>query len=89
LDLILQRTFEYVCNLFARVPVPAKRRFRIELDPHLDDLTSGDAEIVPLELGAPDARLLRQGQVQRQTAPDQQRHTACDSGRLHVDPFPG
>jgi pimeloyl-ACP methyl ester carboxylesterase len=65
--------------------VPAERHSRVELDPHLDDLTSGDAEIVPLELGAPDARLLRRRQVQRQTAADERRHHARDSLRFHVD----
>jgi hypothetical protein len=40
---------------------------------------------VPLELGALDARLLRRRPVQRQTAPDKQRHHARDSRRFHVD----
>src|SRR5262245_47936368 len=49
LDLILQRAFEDMDNLFARMPVLAKRHSRVELDAHLDDLASWDAEIVPLE----------------------------------------
>jgi hypothetical protein len=70
------------------VPVPAERRSRAKVDPHLYDPASGDAEIVPLELGALDALLLRRRQVQRQTTHDEQRHHGRDSRRLHVDlPF--
>jgi hypothetical protein len=50
------------------------------------DLASGGAEIVPLELGAPDARPLRQRHVQRQTASDDQRYFGHDSRRFHVAP---
>ena len=50
-------------------------RSRVEVDAHLDDLASGDAEIVPLEIGSLDSRLLRLRHVQRQTAcDDQQRY---------------
>ena len=38
------------------------------VDARLDDLASGDAEIVPLEVGARDSRLLRPRHVQRQAA---------------------
>ncbi|HTI92648.1 MAG TPA: hypothetical protein VL727_18760 [Puia sp.] len=40
--------------------VPEDHRSLIEVNTHLDGLTSGDAEIVPLELGALDSRLLSQ-----------------------------
>jgi hypothetical protein len=35
------------------------RRFRADVDAVLDDLAAGDAEIVPLEIGARDSGLLR------------------------------
>jgi hypothetical protein len=56
LDLILQRPFEDTDDLFAVVEVLEGRRFRADLDAVLDDLASGNAEIVPLEIGALDSR---------------------------------
>jgi hypothetical protein len=38
--------------------VPDERRCRADVDARLDDLASGDAEIVLLEVGALDVRLL-------------------------------
>src|SRR5262245_57841328 len=86
LDLILQRAFEDIDDLFARMPVPRERHSRVEVDSHLDDLASGDAEIVPLEIGAFDSRLLRRGHLQHHTADDHQRRDRHDSSRFHVDP---
>ena len=40
---------------------------RRELDTHLNDLASGGAKIVPLQISALDSRLLRQRHMQRQT----------------------
>ena len=37
------------------------RRSRIELDDCLDDLASGDAQVVALQIGTPGSHLLRQG----------------------------
>ena len=71
--LIFQRAFDDIDDLFARMPVPAERRSGVQLDKHLDDLASGHAEIVPLEIGTPDSRLLRPDHVQRQTASDDER----------------
>ena len=85
LDLILQRAFEDIDDLFARMRVPGERHSRREVDAHLDDLASGDAEIVPLEIGALDSRLLRPRHVQRQTASDDQHRYRHDSSRFHVD----
>src|SRR5712691_10831137 len=65
LDLILQRAFEDIDDLFARMPVLVERHARVELYARLDDLASGEAEIVPLEIGALDSRLLRPRHVQR------------------------
>src|SRR5262245_14605776 len=48
LDLVLHRTFKDVDDLLARMRVPGERYARGELDAHLDDLASRDAEIVPL-----------------------------------------
>ena len=42
------------------------------MDTRLDDLASGDVEIVPLKVGALDALLLRLRQVQHRTASDDQ-----------------
>jgi hypothetical protein len=38
------------------MPALAQRRSPVEIDERLDDLASGDTEIMPLELGALDAR---------------------------------
>src|SRR5262245_28981021 len=58
-DLILQQAFDDVGDLFARMTVRGERRSRGKVDAHLDELASGGAEIVSLEIGAPDSRLLR------------------------------
>src|SRR5919202_4477732 len=65
LDLILQRPFQDIDDLFARMLVLDERRFRADVDAVLDDLASRDAEIVLLEIRAPDSRrlLLRAGHV--------------------------
>ena len=59
-----------------------ERHSRGDLDAHLDDLASGNAQIVPLEIGALDSRLLRPGDVQRQTADDNERR--CDRNDVTV-----
>src|SRR6266446_4144288 len=46
-DLILQRAFEDIDDLFAGMPVPGRRHSRVKLDARLDDLASGGAEIMP------------------------------------------
>jgi hypothetical protein len=58
LDLILQGSFKDVDVLFAGMGVLAERCGRAEVDPGLDDLVAGDAEIVLLEIGALDVWLL-------------------------------
>src|SRR4029453_777274 len=60
---------------------------RVDVNAHLDDPASGDAKIVPLEIGARDARLLRPRHVQRQTASDEQHRYRHDACRLHVYSF--
>jgi len=45
---------------------------RVYVDARLHDLAFRDAQIVPLEIGALDSRLLRPRRVQRQTASDDQ-----------------
>jgi hypothetical protein len=54
-DLILERPFEDVDDLFARMLVPDGRRVGGDVDAVLDDLASRSAEIV-LEIGASEAR---------------------------------
>jgi hypothetical protein len=56
---VFPRAFEDVDDLFARMRVPGGRRSRRELDDRLDDLASGDAQVVPLEIDAPGSHLLR------------------------------
>ena len=68
--------------------VLAERRTWVELDAHLYDLTSRDAEIVPLEIDAGDARLLRPRHVRRQAASDDQPHYGHEVHRAHEDLFP-
>ena len=48
-----------VDDLFARMLVLDGWRFRADVDAVLDELAAGDAEIVPLEIGARDSGLLR------------------------------
>src|SRR6266702_2669010 len=45
LDLILQRAFEDIDDLFARMRVLGRRISRFDLDARLDDLAAGDAQI--------------------------------------------
>jgi hypothetical protein len=49
---------EDVDDLFARMGVLDQRRFGADVDARLDHLTSGDAEILLLEIGAPESRRL-------------------------------
>ena len=65
LELILQRTFEDIGDLRARMRVVAERHARGKIDAHLDDLVSGDIQIVPQDIGARDSSLLRLRRVQR------------------------
>jgi hypothetical protein len=48
-------------DLFAWMPVLEGRRVWADVDAVLDDLASGEAEIVPLEIGARDSRRLLRG----------------------------
>ena len=68
--------------------VPGGRHPRVELDNRLDDLASGDAEIVPLEIDAFDSCLLRPRDMQNQTARDDDRRYYYHSRRSHVNPIP-
>ena len=53
--------------------VPGGRHPSVDFDDRLDDLASGDAEIVPLEIDAFDSCRLRPRHVQNQTARDDDR----------------
>ena len=55
-DLVLQRAFQHVDDLFAGMRVPAELDSGVQLDAHLNDFASGDAQIVPLKIDPPDAR---------------------------------
>jgi hypothetical protein len=59
LDLVLQRPFDDVDDLFTRMGVLDRCRFEGYVDVLLDDLSSGSAEIVLLQFGAPQSRRLR------------------------------
>src|SRR5262249_3418921 len=85
LDLILERAFEDIDDLFSRMRMPGERNSRRELNAHLDNLASGDTEIVPLEIATLDSRLLRLRRTKRQTACDDQHRCRHDSSRFHVD----
>src|SRR5215207_4470654 len=61
LDLILQRAFQDIDDLFARMEVLEGWRFRADVHAVLDDFASGNAEIVVLEIGALDSRRLLLG----------------------------
>jgi hypothetical protein len=85
LDLILQRTREDVDDLFARMPVSAECCCRVELDAHLYDLAARYAQIVALEIDAPDVLLLRLRHGQRQPACREQNRDRQDSHHAHAD----
>lgn len=53
IDLVLQRPLQNANDLLAMVVVPDRRRVRGDLHPCLDDLTPGNAEILLLQIGAP------------------------------------
>src|SRR5918999_947001 len=56
-EAILERAFDHIHDLFARVAVPGEHHAGGDVDARLDELASGDAQIVPLEIGALDSRL--------------------------------
>ena len=69
LDLVFQRAFEDVDDLFARMGVAAEGRARRKVDADLERLVAGDAEIVPLQIGSRDSPgLLRPRDVRTPTA---------------------
>jgi len=72
LDLVLERALEDINDLLAWVRVLAERHARSELDAHLNNLASGDAEVMPLEVSALDARLVGRRHQEWQTASDNQ-----------------
>jgi hypothetical protein len=59
--------------------------FAGEIDAHLDDLASMDAQIVLLEIGARDSWRLRARDLQRQRARHDQHRYRDDSSRFHGD----
>jgi hypothetical protein len=54
-DVVLQRSFQDVDDLFTRVLVPKERRGRADVDAVLDDLASRNAEVALLDIGAPES----------------------------------
>ena len=87
-SVLQRRPFENIDDFFTRMRVPDGRHPRVEFDDRLDDLASGDAEIVPLEIDAYDSCLLRPRHVQNQTARDDDRRHHRHSRRSHVNLFP-
>src|SRR5712692_8440730 len=73
LDLIFERAFEDIDDLFAAMRVPGGDISRVEVNAHRTDLASGNAEIVELQVGSFASRLLRLRPVRRETAADDQR----------------
>src|SRR5215472_263364 len=57
-DLVLQRAFDDIDDLFARMRMHRGDISRVEVDAHLDDLASGSAEIMALQVGSFGSRLL-------------------------------
>ena len=57
----------------------------LEIDAHLDDLTSGHAEIVTLQLGALDSCLLRLDDAQRHGTCEEEYRYGNDSNRCRVN----
>jgi hypothetical protein len=89
-ELILQDPFDDIDNLFAGMRVSWSHNSGGKPDEHLDHLAPGDAQIVPLEIGALDvSQLLRPRHVQRQSTSDQQHRYRNDSSRFHVDSAKG
>src|SRR5215470_2674639 len=83
LDVILERAVEDIDDLFARMGVPAEGYARVDVDAHLDGLASGHAEIVPLQVGSLDSRLLRPRHRQRKDACGDQRRYRNGPRHLH------
>jgi hypothetical protein len=49
---------DHMSPIFAGMGALDERRFRADVDARLDRPASGDAEILPLEIGAPESRRL-------------------------------
>src|SRR5579862_1459806 len=60
-DLVLKRPFQDVDDLFTRMLVPKKWGVGADFDPVLDDLPSGNAEVVLLDVGASESGRLWSG----------------------------
>jgi hypothetical protein len=58
---ILERSFQDIDDLFTRMLVANGRRLRANVDAVLDDLASGNAQIVLLQIGSLDSRQLLNG----------------------------
>jgi hypothetical protein len=67
--------------------VPGGGRSRRELDDRLDDLASGDAQVVPLEIDAPRSHWLRQRRVEHEAGCGDQCRDCHNASRFHEDSF--
>src|SRR2546427_3919249 len=86
LDFVLQRAFENINDLLARLRMLGERYSRADIDADLYGLATRNAEVVLLEIGAIDSRLLRLRDVQRQTADDDLgRFCRYHFSRFHVN----
>jgi hypothetical protein len=83
LDLIFERALDDIDDLFARMRMLGEGDARLDVDAHLDDFASGNAEILPLQIGALDLRWLGQRGVWRQGACSDQGGGREGSCRFH------
>ena len=82
--MILQDAFYHVDDLLARMAVFGERRTRGDINTNLDDLATGNAQIIPLKIGTFDiGLLLRLGYVQSKTASDHQQCCRQHARRRH------
>jgi hypothetical protein len=58
-----------------------------DVDAHVDNLPSRDADVVPLQLGTMDSRLLCQCRLEHECACEGQCCTGNDSSRFHGKPL--
>jgi hypothetical protein len=87
LDLVPQRPFEDVDDLFTRMGVPDRCRFGAYVDALLDDLSSGRAEIVLLQFGAPQSRRLLDPSARAAGVLGRAHHASPGYGRDDVKAF--
>ena len=87
-DLIHERSLDDINDLFAGMRVIPKRDAGCELDTRLNHLAAGNAQIMPLQIFALDAGLLRLDELKRERRRGDNTHHQKHNNHLHRSVLP-